>query len=229
MGSGTYEAVITSTLGRGEESGEEGELTVEHTRRLGGGLGAAGGGAGDEEDRWQPEKGTKGIRCCSASELQLRPPVGEEGDGGVDGHAGTARRRLWPCDSWRRGHGGARLRGGGRMGEGEAQGPRGEWGRVGGETEGRGVGVLIPSPRRRRGGFGWDAPCSDPGRGNRGRGRGAGAGPAGPASLAAGQGVGDGRAGGLGWLVQGASPPLFFGFPFFSFLFYSVLGHLGIL
>ena len=42
MGSGTYEAVITSTLGRGEESGEEGELTVEHTRRLGGGLGAAG-------------------------------------------------------------------------------------------------------------------------------------------------------------------------------------------
>jgi len=42
MGSGTFEAAITSTLGQGEESGEEGELTVEHTRRLGGGLGAAG-------------------------------------------------------------------------------------------------------------------------------------------------------------------------------------------
>ena len=87
------------------------------------------GGAGDEEDRWKPEKGTKGIRCCSASELQLRPPVGEEGDGGVEGHAGAARRRLWPCDSRRRGHGGARLRWGRRgrwiwRGEGEARGPR---------------------------------------------------------------------------------------------------------
>ena len=115
-------------IGARRREREEGELTAEH-KEARWRFRSCRGGAGDEEDRRQPEKGTKGIRCCSASELQLRPPVGEEGDGGVDGHAGAARRRLWPRDLRRRGHGGARLRWGRRgrwiwRGEGEARGPR---------------------------------------------------------------------------------------------------------
>ena len=39
---------------------------------------------------------------------------------------------------------------------------------------GRGGVAALSSPRHRRGGFGGDTPCSDPGRGNRGRRRGRG-------------------------------------------------------
>ena len=73
-----------------------------------GGLVAAGGVAGVGEERRRPEMWKEVNRCSSASELQLRPPVDEEDDGGDDGHAGEVRWWLWPRVSRRRVHGGVR-------------------------------------------------------------------------------------------------------------------------
>ena len=83
----------------------------------------------------------------------------EEDDGEADGHAGEARRWLCPCVNgagpWQRldvveneGESEVDLRG-------EAQGPRGEWGRLGGETEGarrrRPYPLVVAGERVRRG------------------------------------------------------------------------------
>ena len=104
-------------------------------------------------------------------------------------------------------------------------GSLGPCGGAGGEGKPRGCGVATLSPHlvAGEGGFGWDVPCSDPGRGNRGRGRGAGAGPAGPARLAAGQGVGRWPCGWVGLPGPGGSPlPFFFFFCNLFLLFISL-------
>ena len=195
------------------------ELT-ERSRKTRGGLGAA-ELVGEEGDRRRPSrKQTTQSGACGAPRARWRGVAEAEVVGASRGRASEARDGRWPR-LWRsHGDGGARLRRGTKGSavdlRGKAQGPRGEWGRVGGETEGRGVGVIIPTPRRRRGGFGWDAPCSDPGRGNRGRGRGAGAG---PARLAAGQG-GWAVAVRVGWAAWSRGlPPLFLFFCNFFLLF----------
>ena len=195
----------------------------ERSRKTRGGLGAA-ELAGEEGDRRRPSrKQTTRSVACGAPRARWRGIAEVEVVGASRGRASEARGGRWPR-LWRsHGDGGARLRRGMKGSavdlRGKAQGPRGEWGRVGGETEGRGVGVLIPSSHRRRGGFGWDVPCSDPGRGNRGRGRGAGAGPAGPARLAAGQG-GWAVAVRVGWAAWSRGlPPLFLFFFVISFFY----------
>ena len=98
----------------------------------------------------------------------------------------------------------------------------GEWG---GETEGARRGDLIPSSRRRRGGVRLGRALFRPGSGEQGKGTrcGSWAGWAGQAGCGPG-GLGGGRAGGLGCLVQGASPLFcFFVISFFYLFSLSVL------
>ena len=196
------------------------ELT-ERSRKTRGGLGAA-ELAGEEGDRRRPSrKQTTRSVACGAPRARWRGVAEVEVVGASRGRASEARGGRWPR-LWRsHGDGGARLRRGTKGSVVDLRGGRrkdrvesgGEWEE---RPRGHGVGILIPSSRRRRGGFGWDVPCSDPGRGNRGRGRGAGAGPAGPARLAAGQG-GWAVAVRVGWAAwsRGLPPPFLFFCNFF--------------
>ena len=133
------------------------------------------------------------------------------------GEAATVAARFTAARPWRRsvavGEGGGDESGWER----ERRKDRGE---SGGEWEerprGRGVGVLIPSSRRRRGGVRLGRALFRPGSGEQGKGTrcGSWAGWAGQAGCGPG-GLGGGRAGGLGCLVQGASPLFLFFCNFF--------------
>ena len=110
------------------------------------------GGAGDEEDRQQPEMGTKGIQCCSASELQLRPPDEGVDPGGAHRQGQRARGRQWPRQQWRTAvmalgrRWGTRGRGRGGVGEGSERASAGEI------SQGRPRWRPYPHRPRRRGG-----------------------------------------------------------------------------
>ena len=93
--------------------------------------------------------------ACGAPRARWRGVAEVEVVGASRGRASEARGGRWPR-LWRsHGDGGARLRRGTKGSavdlRGKAQGPRGEWGRVGGETEGarrRRPYPLVSSPAR---------------------------------------------------------------------------------
>ena len=210
------------------------ELT-ERSRKTRGGLGAA-ELVGEEGDRRRPSrKQTTQSGACGAPRARWRGVAEAEVVGASRGRASEARGGRWPR-LWRsHGDGGARLRRGSRgrwiwRGEGEARGPRASVGASGRGDRGGAASASL-SPRLVAGEGGSAGTCPVPTRvGGTGEGDAVrGLGRLGRPVWLRARGIGDGGAGGLGWLVQGASPPLFFGFPFFSFLFYLVLGHLGIL
>ena len=138
------------------------ELT-ERSRKTRGGLGAA-ELVGEEGDRRRPSrKQTTQSGACGAPRARWRGVAEAEVVGASRGRASEARDGRWPR-LWRsHGDGGARLRRGTKGSavdlRGKAQGPRGEWGRVGGETEGARRRRPYP-PRLRRAGSVATAPCS---------------------------------------------------------------------
>ena len=147
------------------------------------------------------------------------------GDCGRAIHGGEAMAALG-CSGERGGDGfgGERER---RRSRGECGG---EWG---GETEGARRGDLIPSSRRRRGGVRLGRALFRPGSGEQGKGTrcGSWAGWAGQAGCGPGGWAVAVRVGWAAW-SRGLPPPPFFVISFFylfPFLFYLVLGHLGIL
>ena len=158
------------------------ELT-ERSRKTRGGLGAA-ELVGEEGDRRRPSrKQTTQSGACGAPRARWRGVAEAEVVGASRGRASEARGGRWPR-LWRsHGDGGARLRRGTKGSavdlRGKAQGPRGEWGRVGGETEGARRGDLIPSSSPARG-CGGDAPLFRPGSGEQGKEAAGGGGPVRP-------------------------------------------------
>ena len=165
--------------------------------------------------------------ACGAPRARWRGVAEVEVVGASRGRASEAWGGRWPR-LWRsHGDGGARLRRGTKWSavdlRGKAQGPRGEWGRVGGETEGarrRRPYPLVSSPAR------WvrlGRALFRPGSGEQGKGTrcGSWAGWAGQAGCGPG-GLGSGRAGGLGCLVQGASPLFLFFFVISFFYLFSL-------
>ena len=150
IGSGTYEAATTSTLGRGEESGEEGELTVEHTRRLGGGLGAAGAAPEtkkiDGSRRWgrrgsdaaAPPSSSRGHQTKESTRAELTDKVSGRGAaGGRDNDEdGGDHTRAWMGN-----------RGRGRRARGREREEGGKWrGQVGEGRRGEPEGSPLSSP-----------------------------------------------------------------------------------
>ena len=203
------------------------ELT-ERSRKTRGGLGAA-ELVGEEGDRRRPSrKQTTQSGACGAPRARWRGVAEVEVVGASRGRASEARGGRWQR-LWRsHGDGGARLRRGTKGSavdlRGKAQGPRGEWGRVGGETEGarcRRPYPLVSSPAR---GVRLGRALFRPGSGEQGKGTRcgswAGCGPGGWAVAV--------RVGWAAW-SRGLPPLFLFLFIYFPFLFYLVLGHLGIL
>ena len=216
------------------------ELT-ERSRKTRGGLGAA-ELVGEEGDRRRPSrKQTTQSGACGAPRARWRGVAEAEVVGASRGRASEARGGRWPR-LWRsHGDGGARLRRGRRgrwiwRGEGEARGPRASVGASGRGDRGGAASASL-SPRLVAGEVGSAGTRPVPTRvGGTGEGDAVrGLGRLGRPGWLRARGLGGGRAGGLGCLVQGAPPPfVFFSFVIsffylFPFLFYLVLGHLGIL